>query len=104
MTEVFSRRIVGWRVANTLRAALALDALEEAAAGFHGEQVTLGCCGVRWCRAKDGDVRTSGPGRPAQCPKPGLALTSSISSNPTATSRAGTVFALRMSATLHADR
>jgi transposase InsO family protein len=68
MTEVFSRRIVGWRVANTLRAALALDALEEAAAGFHGEQVTLGFCGVRWCRAKDGDVRTSGPGRPAQCP------------------------------------
>jgi transposase InsO family protein len=102
MTKVFSRRIVGWRVANTLRAALALDALEEAAAGFHGEQVTLGCCGVRWCRTKDGDVVRSRP--TGAVPKPRVALTSSISSNPTATSRAGTVFALRMSATLHADR
>jgi putative transposase len=30
VTDVFSRRIVGWRVANTLRADLALDALEMA--------------------------------------------------------------------------
>jgi putative transposase len=30
VTDVFSRRIVGWRVANTLRAELALDALEMA--------------------------------------------------------------------------
>ncbi len=30
VTDVFSRRIIGWRVANTLRADLALDALEQA--------------------------------------------------------------------------
>ena len=30
VTDVFSRAIVGWRVANTLKAALALDALEMA--------------------------------------------------------------------------
>jgi putative transposase len=30
VTDVFSRRIVGWRVANTLRADFALDALEMA--------------------------------------------------------------------------
>jgi len=31
ITDVFSRRIVGWRVSNSLRSDLALDALEQAA-------------------------------------------------------------------------
>jgi putative transposase len=35
VTDVFSRRIVGWRVANTLRADLALDALEMAVWARH---------------------------------------------------------------------
>lgn len=30
VTDVFSRRIVGWRVSRSLRSALALDALEQA--------------------------------------------------------------------------
>ena len=37
VTDVFSRRIVGWRVSNTLRADLALDALEMAVWTRRGE-------------------------------------------------------------------
>jgi putative transposase len=39
VTDVFSRRIVGWRVANTLRADLALDALEMALWSRHADQL-----------------------------------------------------------------
>ena len=40
VTDVFSRAVVGWRVANTLRASLALDALEMAIWSRRGEQLT----------------------------------------------------------------
>ena len=40
VTDVFSRAIVGWRVANTLRASLALDALEMAIWSRREEQLT----------------------------------------------------------------
>jgi len=36
ITDVFSRRIVGWRVSNSLRSDLALDALEQAIHGREG--------------------------------------------------------------------
>jgi putative transposase len=39
VTDVFSRRILGWRVSNTLRADLALDALEQAIWARHGEDL-----------------------------------------------------------------
>jgi len=39
VTDVFSRRILGWRVSNTLRADLALDALEQAIWARHGENL-----------------------------------------------------------------
>jgi len=35
ITDVFSRRIVGWRVSNSLRSDLALDALEQALHARH---------------------------------------------------------------------
>jgi putative transposase len=40
VTDVFSRRILGWRVSNTLRADLALDALEMAICARQGEDLT----------------------------------------------------------------
>jgi putative transposase len=40
VTDVFSRAVVGWRVANTLRVSLALDALEMAIWSRRGEQLT----------------------------------------------------------------
>jgi putative transposase len=39
VTDVFSRRIVGWRVASTLRSSLALDALEMAVWTRRDEQL-----------------------------------------------------------------
>ena len=38
VTDVFSRRIVGWRVSNSLRSGLALDAREQA---LHGLRISM---------------------------------------------------------------